>query len=83
MLRLYTENTGKIRRAVKQSELVRKSGATVFFAVGYWKGKKEKSVIVEATDEGLLRGLAQNILKLGQDAVLLIGENGIGELIES
>lgn len=83
MFRMYTENTPETVSAVVSSP-VTLSGCTVMEAVGWWKGKPEKSLIVEVTDpqESEIRQLARRIIeKCGQESVLLVHLNNQAEFI--
>ena len=83
MFRIYAEKTKRVKRAIFNSPLVQ-TGCTITNGIGFWNGKKEKSFIVEVTDEqeAGARALSQQIvLNCGQEAVLLVHLANTSEFI--
>ena len=73
MLRLYTERTAKTTAAILASELP-ELGCNITHAIGFWKGQRERSTIVETTDDNAqaISNLAARICETcGQDAVMV------------
>ena len=69
--RIYTEDLGNIPEIVSQYF----DGFTVFEAVGYWKGQREKTAVVElVTDERVkVYEMARTIKELNkQESVLVV-----------
>lgn len=67
LYRIYTENTGQTPEEVaKLLKAYGFNGATMLYGMGIYKGRIEKTLIIEiAIDENdfpILRGLAYNIL---------------------
>jgi len=74
MLRLYAEDTGPVRKLVNRS-IVRGLDCTRYKGAGSYKGQKERSLIIETTDDSLsrIRDLALAItIDTDQEAVLLV-----------
>lgn len=74
MLRLYAEDTPRVRKLVDRS-IVRGLNCTRYKGAGSYKGQNERSLTVETTDDNLarVRDLALSItIDTEQEAVLLV-----------
>lgn len=75
--RIYTEDLGNIPEIVSQYF----HGFTVFEAIGYWKGKREKTAVVEiVTNERTeVYELARTIKELNQQENVLVVPVSVSE----
>lgn len=77
MYRIYVEDQGRVTTFAVEAGLKRHSisGATIYNAIGYWKGEREFSLVIEFVDATRAETFAFAYdLKsdLGQEAVLVV-----------
>jgi hypothetical protein len=76
LYRIYTEATGEMRERALEQVIVAFPGFTVHDTVGYWRGKREASMVIEVvaqvTDRRKVYDLAQAIREVNAHQAVLV-----------